>query len=304
MAPQPVAALDVGSNTVHLLVAAPAERGVREVLRLVAMPRIGAAVNATGAIGEAKIAEVSAELRRMAAAALGEAGAATLLLCATEAVRKATDRDRALRAFSEAAGVECVLLPGEAEARLAFRGAVSMAAGDGAALVCDIGGGSTELALGEGARIDALVSLPVGSGLATDRWLADDPPSPAQRAASAAGVRDVLRAAPPAVALPRVIATGGTAASLPRLLSRDTESELVAADLERCRILLGSQPSAAIAATYGFDPARARVLAGGVEIIDAIRELYGADRVRTTIHGLRTGMILAYAEKGDRWVEG
>jgi exopolyphosphatase/guanosine-5'-triphosphate,3'-diphosphate pyrophosphatase len=303
MAPVRVAALDVGSNTVHLLVAAPSGRGVAEVCREVAMPRVGAAVNATGSIGAAKTAEVCGLVRRMALRA-SQCGASTLLFCATEAVRRAADRDAALHAFSDAAGVPCVLLPGEVEARLSFRGAVRMAAGDGLTLVCDVGGGSTELALGVEGRIDALASLPIGSGAATDRWLTDDPPGPEQVAACAAAVDAALQGGAPAGAPQHVVATGGTATSLPHLLGRDAESPLSAADLAHCRSVVAAAPSAAVAAAHGLHPARARVLAGGVEIIDAVRRHYTAAAVRTTIHGLRTGMILAWLDRGDAWVEG
>jgi exopolyphosphatase / guanosine-5'-triphosphate,3'-diphosphate pyrophosphatase len=303
VSPQRIAALDVGSNTVHLLVAdVLSPRRLRQVQREAVMARLGAVVGATGAIGPAKLAEVCALVQRLAALAV-ESGAAVLLFCATEAVRRAADRELAVRALGEAAGVPCVLISGEVEARLAFRGAVSMAGGEGLALVCDIGGGSTELALGRPDHIDALVSLPIGSGAATDRWLPSDPPTPDELAVCASGVREVLGAAPPG-SPDAVITTGGTASTLPRLLGRDPDSSLTADDLAQCRSILTAHPSAAVAATHSLDPARARVLAGGVEIIDAIRTRYSAPAVRTTIHGLRTGMILAHAANGDAWVEG
>lgn len=303
---QRIAATDVGSNTVHLLVADTLPDGrVAEVRRVVRMPRIGAAVNATGSIGTAKIAEVSAMLRELAQTAR-DAGAEATLLGATEAVRRAADRDEALRAFGEAFGAPCVLIGGDAEARLSFRGAVSTgAAHEGVALVADIGGGSTELALGTAAQITALASLPIGSGVVTDAWLHDDPPTDAQRTACFAAVIDGLRAAPHGDAPPAaVICTGGTATSLPALLGSTTETQLDATDIARCRSILAAAPSAEVAQHFGLDPARARVLAGGVEIIDAVRQTYAVERIRVTIHGLRTGMILAYAANGERWVEG
>ena len=314
MVRQRIAAADVGSNTVHLLVADVGDGGLHEVRRVVLMPRIGAAVNATGRIGAAKIDEVAAVLRDLAAVARN-ARAAVMLLGATEAVRKAADRDEALRVFGEAFGVPCELIGGDAEARLAFRGAVSAAAPDGVALVCDIGGGSTEVVLGTASSIDALVSLPIGSGVATDRWLAGDPPTPAQRRACFAGVMEILAAgalhtAPGASrgrsvpARMAAIVTGGTATSLPLLLGRGSETTLDTADLAACRAILADAPSADIARRFALDPARARVLAGGVEIVDAVRATYDLDAITVTIHGLRSGMILAYAEKGDRWIEG
>jgi len=298
----PVAALDVGSNTVHLLVASVAGGRVHEVRRVVLMPRIGAAVQATGRIGAEKIDEVCSIVRSLVGVARS-CGADVVLLGATEAVRRASDRDEALRAFGDCAGVPCLLIPGDAEARLSFRGAVGMAAPSGVALVCDIGGGSTEVAIGTASHVDALVSLPIGSGAATDRWLQSDPPTEEQRRACFSGVLSILGDAPRA-AVDHAIATGGTASTLPALLGRDRETPFDAADLDRCRHVLAATPSADVAAAYDIDPARARVLAGGVEIVDALRSLYALDRIHVTVHGLRTGMILAYAEKGDRWVEG
>jgi exopolyphosphatase/guanosine-5'-triphosphate,3'-diphosphate pyrophosphatase len=297
-----VAATDVGSNTVHMLVGEPDGDAVREVHREVLMPRIGAAVTATGRIGTDKIREVATDLERLRGVAESH-GAAVKLLAATEAVRQAADRDEAVRAFGEAFGVPCHLLPGEVEARLSFRGASSVAPPQGRLLVCDIGGGSTELAHGERHRADTVVSLPIGSGAATDRWLHSDPPTDEERRACFEGVLAVLRGAP--VGHPdHVIVTGGTASSLPVLLGRDRETHLDADDLTRCREILSRHPSAEIAARHGLEVARARVLAGGVEIVDAVRILFDAVRIRVTIHGLRTGMILAYAANGEGWVEG
>lgn len=297
-----MAAADVGSNTVHMLVAEAHPDGLRELHREVLMPRIGAAVNGTGRIGAEKLREVSADLGRLAADAHAQ-GATVLLLAATEAVRKAEDRDEALRSFGAAFGVPCVLLPGEVEARLSFRGASSVVSGDGELLVCDIGGGSTEFALGPHSGAERVVSLPIGSGAATDRWLHSDPPTDAERRECLDGVLAVLRGAP--LGRPdHVVVTGGTASSLPALLGRDRETHVDADDLSRCRALLAAHPSAEIAARHGLEVARARVLAGGVEIVDAVRLLFDAERIRVTIHGLRSGMILAYAQNGERWTEG
>jgi exopolyphosphatase/guanosine-5'-triphosphate,3'-diphosphate pyrophosphatase len=303
MSAQRTAAIDVGSNTVHLLVGEPqGTETVREVHREVLMPRVGAAVNTTGRIGEAKMREVAGDLERLSGVARA-LGAGVLLLAATEAVRKAADHDQAVRLFSKAAGVACQLIPGDIEGRLSYRGAVSAVAGHGTHLVCDIGGGSTELATGVDHRVDTVTSLPIGSGLATDRWLHSDPPTDAERRAALDGIAAVLQGAP-TVKPDHLIATGGTASSLPDLLGRDRETHLDADDLAHCRALLAKDPSAEIAKRHGLEPERARVLAGGVEIVDAVRVLFGAERIRVTMHGLRTGMILAYAEKGERWLEG
>jgi len=297
-----VAAADVGSNTVHLLVGEPEHGTVREVHREVLMPRVGAAVNASGRIGAEKIAEVAADLQRLAATAR-QHDASVQLLCATQATRVAADRDEAVRAFGSAFGATCHLISGDVEAHLSFRGAASVVMEHGELLVCDIGGGSSEFALGPRGGATTVKSLPIGSGAATDRWLHSDPPTEAERRACFEGVTEALRRVP--LGSPdHVVVTGGTASSLPALLGRDRETHLDADDLAHCRDVLARHPSAEVAAHHGLEVERARVLAGGVEIVDAVRLLFAAERIRVTIHGLRTGMILAYAEKGDRWIEG
>lgn len=300
-----LAALDIGSNTLHLLVAEPADSGLREVLHEVVMPRIGKPVQETGRVGRHKLAEVVGEVRRLTGLAR-EQGAELLLAGATEAVRRAADRDEVLDAISEAAGVRCQLIDPEAEARLSFRGAVAAHRGPGLSLVADVGGGSTECVLGEDGQIEALASVPVGSGGVTERWLGSDPPTDEEREACAAGVREALAEAPHGDPQ-RGIATGGTATTLPALLGRPQGSaggHLFRGDLDGCRRILGRLPSAEIARQYGIELARARVLAGGVEIIDAVRERYGLDGVAVSHQGLRDGMILAYLERGDDWVSG
>jgi exopolyphosphatase/guanosine-5'-triphosphate,3'-diphosphate pyrophosphatase len=262
MTAQRIAAIDVGSNTVHLVVAEGTAKDLREIHREVLIPRIGTEVTATGRIGAAKVAEVAEDLKRLAAVAHSH-GASMLLLAATEAVRRAADQKQALEAFSAAAGVPCVLLPGDVEGHLSFRGAASMADGDGTYLVCDIGGASTEVAVGPRTGATTVVSLEIGSGAATDRWLHSDPPTDEERRACLDGVEDVLRTAP--VAHPdHVVVTGGTASSLPLLLDRDRETHLDADDIAHCRAVLSRHPSAEVASRHGLEQARARVLAGGV----------------------------------------
>ncbi|HEY6378437.1 MAG TPA: hypothetical protein VI316_04570 [Candidatus Dormibacteraeota bacterium] len=300
-----LAAIDIGSNTLQLLVAEPHDGGLREVFHDVVMPRIGKDVQETGRVGEQKLAELRFEVGRLATLAR-EHGAELLLVGATEAVRRAADRELVLAAVSEAAGAPCHLISPETEARLSFRGATATQGSAGLVVVADVGGASTECVLGEDGRILALVSLPVGSGSATERWLLTDPPDATEREACAAGVREVLTSAP-AGHPGRGIVTGGTASTLPALLGRTLGSaggDLSRADLDACRSILGHHPGAHVASRYGIEPARARVLAGGVEIIDAVRERYHLEAISVSLQGLRDGMILAALDAGEGWVEG
>lgn len=298
-----LAAVDVGSNTVHLLVAEPDGPRLREVHHEVLMPRIGKAVQATGRVGEAKLAEVVDGVSHLRTVA-EELGAERLLLGATEAIRRAADRDAVLAAVGAAGGATCRLISGDAEARLSFRGVSAAHPGPGQHLVADIGGGSTECVLGEDGRIAALASVRVGSGSATETWLGSDPPTEAQLAACRAGVSSALASAPPG-APARGSVTGGTATTLPILLDRpEGGGELDGDDLERCRRSLAAEPSTRVSERHRIPLARARVLAGGVEIVAAVMEHYGLAGLAVSHQGLRDGMILAYMERGDDWVRG
>lgn len=299
-----LAALDVGSNTVHLLVAEPdGEGGLREIGHDLTMPRIGKTVQATGRIGEAKLQEVVASVRGFAERAR-ELGAERLLLGATEAMRRAEDHPRALAAIGEAAGSECVLISPDAEARLAFRGATSEGAGSGVTLVADVGGGSTECVLGEGSRILALSSVPMGSSAATERWLTHDPATGSDRSACGAGIREALAAAPDGRP-DRGIAVGGTATTLPMVIDRpEGHGRLDGDDMARIRRRLALHPSTEVAAAHAIDPVRARVLPGGLEILAAILERYALRSIEISHRGIRHGMLLAFLEKGEAWPEG
>jgi exopolyphosphatase/guanosine-5'-triphosphate,3'-diphosphate pyrophosphatase len=299
-----LAALDIGSNTVHLLVAdADGPSQLVDVDHHETMPRIGKAVEATGSVGDEKLREVVADVTRFAARAR-ELGAERLLVGATEAVRKAADSERVLEAVGAAAGEPCLLIPPDSEARLSFGGATSVGGGTGLTLVTDIGGGSTECVLGEGSTVTALASVPIGSGAVIERWLTSDPPTDAERAGAAAAIRQALQSAPEGRPV-RGIAVGGTATTLPAVLDRPHgEGSLDGADIDEIRRRLAERPSAEIASRFSIEPARARVLAGGLEILAAVLERYRLPGITVSIRGLRHGMILAYLERGERWVEG
>ena len=178
-----VAAIDAGTNTTRLLVAEVQEGGLTDVERRLIFSRLGEAVDATGRLSPRGI--------KATAAAIGEfvdrsreLGAVRIRVAGTSAVREAANGEDLLASVKEATGLDIEVLSGEAEAALSFAGATQDLPG-GRYLVCDIGGGSTELAAGckdemlEGAAaIDGAISLKLGVVRLTERHLAHDPPSP------------------------------------------------------------------------------------------------------------------------------
>src|SRR5215212_6636558 len=213
------ACVDIGSNTTRLLVAEPGPEGLREVLAQRAFTRLAKGVGADGAIAPEKLGQVADVVAAQVAAAR-ELGADRLRVVATAAIRRAPNRDELVTLVRRRAGVDVEILSAEAEARLAFAGATALLdpRPAGTVGVVDVGGGSSELAVGTlGGGVEWVVSLPVGSGVLADAHLHADPPAPAElaslRAAAAAAFAGVR---PPAADL--AVAVGGSATSLRRLV--------------------------------------------------------------------------------------
>jgi exopolyphosphatase/guanosine-5'-triphosphate,3'-diphosphate pyrophosphatase len=167
-------------------------------------------------------------------------------------------------------------------------------------LIADIGGGSTELVAARGPAMEAWVSLPLGSGVLAGRFLSD-PPEPGEREALRAAVLAAFSRAPESSA-ERLVATGGTAANLPHVLSaRNPPMVLDTPALLEAERRLDAEPAAQLARRIGMPEARVRTLRGGIEILLVLLDFYGQHRVHVTHAGLRQGMLLAYLQRPDSW---
>ena len=173
--------IDIGSNTTRVLVAEANDGQLVEVLQRRAFTRIGKGLKPGAEIPRAKIEEVAAVVashRELAE----EAGAHPVRTVATAAIRSAANRDEFVEVVSERGGVEVSILEGEEEARLAFLGATRTLGHrlEGRVGVVDVGGGSTEIAVGtvEGG-VSWWASFRLGSGHLADEHLRSDPPSAA-----------------------------------------------------------------------------------------------------------------------------
>jgi exopolyphosphatase/guanosine-5'-triphosphate,3'-diphosphate pyrophosphatase len=204
-----VAAIDCGTNTIRLLVGALPDIAVRES-RIV---RLGQGVDATGRLDDEALARTFVALDDYAAT-IREHGADRVRLCATSAVRDASNGDVFVRGVEERLGVPPDILTGEQEAALTFDGAVRNLTGPAPdpVLVVDIGGGSTELVLGSGGAADRAYSMDIGSVRLHERHLADDPPTAAQVASCVADIDAHLDTAPvPIGDAGTVVAVAGSA---------------------------------------------------------------------------------------------
>lgn len=296
--PQRVAAVDIGSNTVHVLVGEVEDGVLTDVAHHVEMPELGAEVDRTGRIGWRKRRQALAALRKVMRRARRD-GFDDLVAGATAAVRRAADGPRLLDDASAQLGVPMRLISEEREAQLSFLGVAARHAAKREWLMADLGGGSTEVVAAEGRRMLAWVSLPIGSGAFAARYLSD-PPREGEREALRAAALPLLRRAPESDA-ERLVVTGGTASNLPLVLSRDAPPDVLTTQALLAAVERLDAAPAADLADRALSAARIRALRAGAEIVLLLLDYYGLHALHVSHAGLRHGMILAWVERGDDW---
>lgn len=285
--------IDIGSNTTRLLVAEAGEDALVTIVTERAFTRIGESRRADGRIPPATIEHV-VKVAACQARRAHEHGAGELVAVATAAIRDAPNRDELAAEVERVLGVELWVLSGEEEARLAFLGATralggdaGRAAGGDQVAVVDVGGGSTELAIGsrDGA-VAWWASLTVGSSLLAGNHLHSDPPAAPELEQARAQVAEAFEGLDPPPAA-SAVAVGGTATSLHRLVG----PELNAASLGHGLELLCEAPVEATAARFDLDPERVRLLPAGMVVLEAV-----CARLRLALRivrgGLREGVVL------------
>lgn len=293
-----LAAVDIGSNTVHILIADAVDSALVDVAHYVEMPELGQVVANQGMVGAHAKRAIEALERVIERAKVH--GYEHLVAGATAAVRNAADGQEFAAEAAAAIGVPVHVLSERREAELTFAGAASRHAGRREWLLADLGGGSTELVIGRELEIVRWASLRLGSGVLSARFLGD-PPTPDQRAKVRQEALRMLRAAPDGD-VERVVVTGGTASNLPYVLARSNPpGVLTAADLLRCEERLDRGSADDLAAETGLEPARIRALRAGVEVLLVLLDWYGQSNLQVSHEGLRHGMLLAYLSRGDGW---
>ncbi|WP_055565636.1 Ppx/GppA phosphatase family protein [Streptomyces atriruber] len=296
--------LDVGSNTVHLLVvdAHPGARPLPAHSHKADL-RLAQLLDPAGAIGPDGIDRLVAVIRDAMVAA-EDKGVEEVLPFATSAVREASNADAVLARVKDETGVDLQVLTGEEEARLTFLAARRWFGWSaGKLLVLDIGGGSLEIAYGLDEEPDAAVSLPLGAGRLTAAWLPTDPPDPSDvkalrrhvRAQIARTVGEFSRFGAP----DHIVATSKTFKQLARLAgaARSTEGLYVQRELKR-KSLEDWVPQLAAMTTRerselpGVSDGRAGQLLAGALVAEGAMDLFGAETLEICPWALREGVIL------------
>jgi exopolyphosphatase/guanosine-5'-triphosphate,3'-diphosphate pyrophosphatase len=286
------ACIDIGSNTTRVLVADVEDGALHEVLQRRAFTRIGKGLKG-GEIPREKIDEVArvvAEQRNL----IEQLGADAMRVVATAAIRGAANQDEFAAAVREGGGAEVEILDGHEEARLAFLGATRTLGQplEGTVGVVDVGGGSTELAIGtvaDGATWSE--SFRVGSGLLTDAYRRSDPPSAAELHAMREHAHGVFEG----LDLPAVeaaVAVGGSAASLRRLVGAVLDPE----SLQRAMRVLSGDASEEVSRRFAIDRERVTLMPAGLTVLDAASHALGRP-LQIGRGGLREGILLELAAR-------
>jgi exopolyphosphatase / guanosine-5'-triphosphate,3'-diphosphate pyrophosphatase len=273
-----IGVIDIGSNTTRLLVASARPGRLvplgKEKVRLA----LGEEIERFGGVSDVHVAAAAKAVRKLTATARRK-GVATLDVFLTAPGRQAANADELVAALSRAAGVQARVLSKEEEGTLAYRGAVlttDLELPDRIA-VCDVGGASTEVAVGSPASDpDWIESVDLGSV----RLAARGGDADAEAAAAFGSLR------PPAVEA--ALAVGGSARAARRLVG----GELGAAELAAALRLVHTKSPRQIARRYGVDRARAEILPAGVVLLAEVQRRLGVP-LHVCDGGIREGAVLA-----------
>ncbi|HEY3413679.1 MAG TPA: hypothetical protein VGM51_11595 [Armatimonadota bacterium] len=296
--PDPVAAIDIGTNSVKCLVARVRDGAVEEpLLDTSVTTRLGEGLGGTGrlnAIAIERTAQCVAEL----VASAHRLYAQRIRITGTSAVREAANPEGLTRRIHELCGLGVDILPGEEEARLAYLGAVGASARRVA--IIDVGGGSTEWAVGEGSRIAWRHSYPAGAVRFTEKYFRSDPPTPAEVDDAARAAGDMFQSAPCAESVP-VVAVGGTArtVALVALGGEGTAEgfEVAIPELRRQIALYASMDLIHRREIPGIEAHRAEIVIAGAIVLAAAITQAGVPGARCTLRGLRHGIVLELASR-------
>lgn len=310
--PRRLASIDLGTNTIRLLVVEATGDTWRVLHEDQRVTRLGEGLARTGRLAEAAMARTLAVVARYVAQAR-DLGASTVRIIATSAVRDAVNGRHFVATVERRAGVGVRVVSGEEEAHLTALGIRRGLKPPDPLLALDIGGGSTELLLARGGRVELAVSLRLGVLALAERYPFPGPVEAGRYAELIAEVRATL-----ARAMPRamretgardLVGTAGTVTTLAALdlglrrydPARIHGHRLDRAGLERLRQRIGALTLRERAALPCLEPGRADLLVPGLAVLLGVLEVTGAEGVVVSEWGLREGVLVEalYADPVD-----
>ncbi len=315
--PMRSAVIDVGTNSVKLLVGEVAGGAVHPLHEASQQTRLGKDFYHSHILQRDAI-ELTAQSVSSFALKAQEWQPQTTRVIATSAARDARNATDLLEAIERASQLKVEVISGDVEADWAFRGVTSDSRLTYAPLlIVDVGGGSTELILGQGETQVFRQSFALGTVRLLEQTRLPDPPSAADFAGCIRYVKQFMRTeAQPALKIPlqnyprdeiRLVATGGTASILARVLLQTTEFDREKIESRRLSREWVSQwrnavwriPLAERKKIIGLPPNRADVILGGVAILAAVMEELDFESMTVSTRGLRFGALLAFASQNS-----
>ena len=293
-----LAAVDIGSYSVHLLVARVAGGRVEALHDESAFLGLGRTIDRDGELGAAR-AELTATLASYKIAAISR-DASAITVVATDPLRRAPDAAEAVVEIEAATGIRVTTISHEEEAEIALLGVTAGRPITRTTALVDVGGGSTEVLIAGPGGGPVAVGLPLGATRLTGVHVQHDPPAEAELEAMLAEADRAMRLAPDAHPA-ELVAVGGTARSLLRVGPPLPNRVVSRRRLDAARRLIAGMQAAALAERYAIRPSRAAVLPAGAVILEAALARYRLDHLRVAKGGLREGLILATAHAGERW---
>ena len=305
-----LAAIDIGTNSIKLLIASVDEDGSLEILsREKSMVRLGSETLASGRLSEEAI-EAGAEAVDQFLRSIRAAGAELVRAVATCAVREATNSADFIEAVRRRTGVTIDVVSGEEEARLINLGVRSeFPARFDPLFLIDVGGGSTEFVISEGSRVRLTESLPLGVVRLSDRFARSDPPSERDRRAMKKAIRSAARKAVAKVrktGFKTCVGSSGTIQSLSlvyeaAILGREAtptgHRTLTREGLKKVNRLLRRTSAREKLRVPGLDPRRRDIAVPGGILLSWVLKRAGAKRIIVGERGLREGILLDHVAR-------
>jgi exopolyphosphatase / guanosine-5'-triphosphate,3'-diphosphate pyrophosphatase len=301
--PDVLAAIDIGTNSVHMVVARVTGSGRFEVLtREKEMVRLGSGADPRTLAPDAIDRGVAALVR---CKRIADMAGAEIRAVATAAVRDADNRDVFVRRARDEAGIEVEVVSGYEEARLIHLGVLqALAVYDRRIVLCDIGGGSTELLVGEGENVEVARSLGLGAISLTTRFFPDGEWSSQRVDACRRFVRDLLSNAARKISRLQPTLLVGSSGTVETLVGMSLLAE--GGDLPRTlngavltqegvddaisRLVAAGSPTAALD-LRGVDAKRSDILLAGAIILDEVMSAVGLDELTFSDGALREGIL-------------
>lgn len=298
-----IAALDVGTNSFHLVIAKPVELGFEVITTEKEVVRLGHGAGDMKQLEPDAIERGLACLKRMAE--ISEIHHASLRAVATSAVREAKNRNEFIKRARKEAGVEIEIISGIEEARLIHLGAKhAVAVGEQPMLLCDIGGGSTELVLAAGDEILLSRSFKLGAVRLTDRFFSTEALHPSAVSSCRKFVRSMLATIKPEVGelgFEVAVGSSGTVEALAKIAIKMNEEpepkslnryEFKATDLTKIIETLADVPTIKDRAKkFEIENSRADIILAGAIILEGIALSYDVAKFTYSDYALREGVL-------------